>query len=55
MHDQDHRRDGERRKADGRAAAALVELARLMGRQAALEHFAASCSREDDHGEETAG
>ena len=41
---------------EARAAAALAALARLLGRQAAREHFAESCSREDENGEEeTAG
>lgn len=55
MHEQAPIPDEDRSEPEVGATAALVAIARLMGRQAALEHFAASCSREDEHGEEAAG
>ena len=51
MHER-HPLPEDRNDRQARAAAALVALARLMGRQAAREHFAASAPGQEEHGEE---
>ena len=52
MHEQDPRRHENATEPEARAAAALVTLARLMGRLAAREQFAASSAKEDERDEE---
>lgn len=55
MHEQDQLSDEEGSEAEAPAAAALLTLARLMGRLAAREHFAASSTTEDKGHEEDEG
>ncbi len=55
MHEQALLPHKDKIERHARAAAALVALARLMGRHAAREHFAASISEKDEGHEESEG
>ena len=55
VHEQAPVPDEDRNERHARAAAALVVLARLMGRHAAREHYAASISEEDEGHEKPEG
>jgi hypothetical protein len=55
VHEQAPFPDEDRSERHARAAVALVALARLMGRHAAREHYAASISEKEEGHEEPEG